>query len=153
MVGEDSVFPLLRRERSVGPVESELIDWKVWADTRSALGPHFVRILGYFREDGYQSVDKIEEAMRANDPAAMVLAAHKLKGEALQLGGMKLSIAAETIEMTARACVEHHETPEELIELVVALRPMFEDTLAILDRGTSPLVQQRQPTGFGRRFG
>ncbi|WP_159647651.1 Hpt domain-containing protein [Sphingorhabdus sp. 109] len=137
----------------MGPVESELIDWKVWADTRSALGPHFVRILGYFREDGYQSVDKIEEAMRANDPAAMVLAAHKLKGEALQLGGMKLSIAAETIEMTARACVEHHETPEELIELVVALRPMFEDTLAILDRGTSPLVQQRQPTGFGRRFG
>ncbi|ASK88653.1 Hpt domain-containing protein [Sphingorhabdus sp. SMR4y] len=135
------------------PVESELIDWKVWADTRAALGPHFVRLLGYFQEDGFQSVDKIEEAMRANDPAAMVLAAHKLKGEALQLGGLKLGIAAETIEMTARACVEHHETPDELIELVVALRPMFEDTLAILGRGTSPLVQQRQPTGFGRRVG
>ncbi len=137
----------------MGPVESELIDWKVCAETRSALGPSFVRILGYFREDGIQSVDRIEEAMRANDPAAMVLAAHKLKGEALQLGGLQLSLTSETIEMTARACVEHHETPDELIELVVALRPMFEDTLAILEKGASPLVQERQPTGFGRRFG
>jgi len=137
----------------VGPVESELIDLKVCAETRSALGPNFIRILGYFREDGIQSVNRIEEAMRANDPAAMVLAAHKLKGEALQLGGLQLSINAETIEMTARACVEHHETPDELIELVVALRPMFEDTLAILEKGVSPLVQERQPTGFGRRIG
>jgi histidine phosphotransfer protein HptB len=137
----------------MAPLESEMIDWTVCTATRSALGPNFVRILGYFREDGTVSVGKIEAAMRANDPYEMVLAAHKLKGESLQFGALKLSMTAETIEMTARACVEHHETPDEVIELVVALRPMFEETLAILEKDASPVVQQRHPLGFGRRFG
>jgi HPt (histidine-containing phosphotransfer) domain-containing protein len=137
----------------VGPLENELIDWTVCTQTRSALGPNFVRILGYFREDGTRSVGEIEAAMRAKDPVAMVLAAHKLKGEALQLGALRLGITAETIEMTARACVEHHDTPDEVLELVVALRSMFEETLALLERDSSPVVQQRHPTGFGRRFG
>lgn len=137
----------------MAPLESELIDWTVCAETRSALGPNFIRILGYFREDGTRSVEEIEQAMRVKDPVAMVLAAHKLKGEALQFGALRLGIAAETIEMTARVCVEHHDTPDEVIELVVALRPMFEETLAILEKDASPVVQQRHPLGFGRRFG
>lgn len=137
----------------MAPLESELIDWTVCAETRSALGPNFIRILGYFREDGTRSVEEIEQAMRLKDPVAMVLAAHKLKGEALQFGALRLGIAAETIEMTARACVEHHDTPDEVIELVVALRPMFEETLALLEKDASPIVQQRHPLGFGRRFG
>lgn len=137
----------------MAPLESELIDWTVCAETRSALGPNFVRILGYFREDGTDSVGKIEAAMRANDPFEMVLAAHKLKGEALQFGALELSLTAEMIEMTARTCVEHHETPDEVLELVVSLRPMFEETLAILEKDASPVVQERHPLGFGRRFG
>jgi len=137
----------------VAPLESELIDWTVCAATRSVLGPNFVRILGYFREDGTDSVGKIEQAMRAKDPGAMVMAAHKLKGEALQFGALRLSITTETIEMIARACVERHDTPDEVIELVVALRPMFEETLALLEEDASPVVQQRHPLGFGRRFG
>tara|TARA_R110000787_G_scaffold3020_8_gene12030 strand:+ start:55105 stop:55518 length:414 start_codon:yes stop_codon:yes gene_type:complete len=137
----------------VPPLESELIDWTVSAQTRSALGPDFVRILGYFREDGTQSVSKIEDAMRAHDPVAMVDAAHSLKGEALQFGALQLGETAETIEMTARTCVEHHETPEEILPLVAALRPMFEETLAILEQGASPVVQERNPLGASRRFG
>ena len=134
------------------PLQGELIDWTVWAETRLALGSNFVRILGYFREDGTQSVRTIEEAMRAADPAAMVDAAHNLKGESLQFGATRLSIAAETIEMTARSCVEHHEKPDEVIELVAALRPTFEETLALLEKDSSPLVQ-RQPHPTGLRLG
>lgn len=136
----------------MGPVESELIDWKIWAESRSALGPDFVRILGYFREDGTQSVGNIENAMRANDPVPMVDAAHSLKGESLQFGAIRLSDAAERIEMTARSCVEHHDTPEEVLELVVALRPLFEETLALLELDSSPLIE-RQPHRPHRRFG
>lgn len=136
----------------MGPVESELIDWKIWAETRSALGPNFVRILGYFREDGTQSVRNIENAMRANDPVPMVDAAHSLKGESLQFGAIRLSDAAERIEMTARSCVEHHDTPEEVLELIVALRPLFEETLALLELDSSPLIE-RQPQRPHRRFG
>ena len=134
------------------PLENELMDWTVFAETRLALGSNFVRILGYFREDGTQSVRKIEEAMRAQDPVAMVDAAHSLKGESLQFGALRLSDTAERIEMTARACVEHHDTPEEVLELVVALRPMFEETLVLLEQDSSPLIE-RQPHKPNRRFG
>ncbi len=34
-----------------------------------------MRILGYFREDGVKSVARIEEAMRANNAASMVIPA------------------------------------------------------------------------------
>ena len=136
------------------PLENELIDWTVFTETRLALGPNFVRILGYFREDGTQSVSKIEEAMRAQDPVAMVDAAHNLKGESLQFGALRLSETAERIEMTARTCVEHHETPEEVLELVAGLRPMFEETLSVLEQDSSPLVErQRQPHKYGGLFG
>ncbi|MGB5484269.1 Hpt domain-containing protein [Parasphingorhabdus sp.] len=138
----------------MSPLESELIDWTVCTETSLALGPNFVRILGYFREDGTQSVRKIEEAMRAKDPVAMVNAAHNLKGESLQFGARRLSATAEMIELTARSCVEHHDTPDEVLELVAGLRPMFEETLAILEKDSSPLVErQRQPHKYGGLFG
>lgn len=136
----------------MAPLENELMDWIVYAETRLALGPNFVRILGYFREDGTESVRKIEDAMRAQDPVPMVDAAHSLKGESLQFGAVRLSEAAERIEMTARSCVEHHDTPEEVLPLVVALRPMFEETLALLEQDSSPLIE-RQPQKYHHWLG
>ena len=65
---------------------------------------------------------------------------------------LELLALAETIEMTARRCVEMHETPDELIETVVALRPCFSETIALLDRDANPLAARR-PGGFGRRVG
>ena len=57
---------------------------------------------------------------------------------------------AEEIEMVARRCVETREGPDELIETVVALRPCFTETMALLDRDANPLVARR-PVTFGRR--
>ena len=131
-------------------IEGDLIDWTVYTETRNALGAEFVRILGYFREDGTQSVSKIEEAMRARDSAQIVMPAHTLKGESSQFGAVQLSAAAEKIELTARKCVEYHQSPDEILELIVALRPLFEESLSELDRESSPVIQ-RQAMGFGRR--
>ncbi len=131
-------------------LDSELIDWAVYSETRSSLGPDFVRILGYFREDGTQSIVKIEDALRAKDATQIIMPAHKLKGESLQFGAIRLAALAELIEMTARKCVEHQEAPDEIIEQVVGLRPLFEETLPILEHETSPVVQ-RQPAEAGRR--
>ena len=65
---------------------STLVDWVAYAHARGELGAGFVRILGYFREDGVKSVAAIEGAMRAQSAAAMVIPAHTLKGEARQFG-------------------------------------------------------------------
>lgn len=126
-----------------------LVNWESFAQARAELGANFVRILGYFREDGVKSVARIEEAMRAQNAAAMVIPAHTLKGESRQFGADPLADLAETIEMTARSCVERQDTPSAALEYVVRLRPLFEETLALLERESNPLVERRP--AFGRR--
>lgn len=129
---------------------ASLIDWDAFNQARAELGSDFVRILGYFKEDGVKSLDAIEEAMRNKNSAALVRPAHTLKGEARQFGAEPLAEIAERIEMVARACVELHTTPDELIPEVVRLRPMFDTTMQMFDRETNPLVERR-PAGFGRK--
>ncbi len=130
--------------------DTELVNVSHLSRSRAELGTAFPRILGYFREDGVKSIHAIEEAFRARNAAALVTPAHTLKGESAQFGAYRLSAMAEQIEMTARRCVETREDPDELIETVVALRPCFSETMAMLDRDASPLAVRR-PTTFGRR--
>lgn len=129
-----------------------LIDWDEFRATRTQLGAAFVRILGYFREDGTKSVAVIEEAMRERDARRLVMPAHTLKSEARQFGAERLGALAEDIEMFARHCVESQISPEEYLPRVVTLRPLFEETLTALEREANPLVQRR-PSSFGRAVG
>ncbi|RYG85982.1 MAG: Hpt domain-containing protein [Alphaproteobacteria bacterium] len=126
-----------------------LVNWASFAQSRTELGVNFVRILGYFREDGVKSVSQIEEAMRGGSAAAMVIPAHTLKGEASQFGADVLADLAEEIETIARLCVERQDTPTSALEHVVKLRPLFESTLELLEREANPLVERRP--AFGRR--
>jgi HPt (histidine-containing phosphotransfer) domain-containing protein len=128
---------------------AELVDWGAFARVRTELGSGFVRILGYFREDGVKAVVVIEQAVRERNAAALVIPAHTLKGEARQFGAEPLAALAELIETTARRCVEMRETPDELIERVVELRPLFDATLALFDREVNPLADRRP--AFGRK--
>lgn len=130
--------------------DTELVSWNEFTRTRSELGAAFLRILGYFREDGAKSISAIEDAFRARSAAALVTPAHTLKGEAAQFGAYRLTAMAEEIEMVARRCVETHESPDELIEIVVALRPCFTETMELLNRDANPLAARR-PATFGRR--
>ncbi|WP_425442506.1 Hpt domain-containing protein [Sphingomonas lenta] len=130
---------------------STLVDWNAYAKARSELGAGFVRILGYFREDGVKSVAQIEGAMRAKSAAQLVIPAHTLKGESRQFGAEPLAALAEQIENIARDCVETRDTPDEALELVVKLRPLFNDTLQLLEREANPLAERRPAAGFGRR--
>ena len=130
--------------------EAELVNWTDFAKSRSELGTAFLRILGYFREDGEKAISAIEEAFRARNAAALVTPAHTLQGDSRQFGAHRLSLPAEKIETDARRCVETREGPDDLIEDVVALRPCYTETMALLDRDANPLVARR-PQGFGRR--
>jgi histidine phosphotransfer protein HptB len=132
----------------------ELVNWADFSQARAQLGPEFVRILGYFREDGIKSIAAVEDAMRQGDATALVRPAHTLKGESLQFGGQRFGLLAEHIEFVARRCVETRESPDELIEHVVRLRPMFEETMALFDRETAtPAAGMRRPVVFGRKAG
>ena len=136
--------------------ELDIVDWVHFEKARGELGPGFIRILSYFREDGTKSVAQIEEAMHGQNAAALVLPAHTLKGESRQFGAEPLAKIAELIEQTARICVETHRFPDELVPQVVELRRLFNRTVELFDKATNPLLQ-RGPNGpvggFGRKAG
>ncbi len=129
----------------------EIVDWVYFEKSRAELGPGFIRILGYYREDGEKSVAKIEQAMRDHDTVALVIPAHTLKGESRQFGAEPLADLAEKIENVARSCIETHRFPDELIPDVVELRRMFDLTVDMFDKATNPLMTRAAPGGFGRR--
>lgn len=121
----------------------DIVDWNIFSEMRAELGAGFVRIFGYFREDGTKAVAAIEEAMRRRNAAALVAPAETLSDEALQFGARPLAEIADRIEIVARRCVEQREGPEELLQDVIALRPLFDETIALLDREANPLIERR----------
>jgi HPt (histidine-containing phosphotransfer) domain-containing protein len=133
---------------------ADMIDWVHFEKSRAELGPGFIRILSYFREDGVKSVAQIEAAMREQDTVALIIPSHTLKGEARQFGAEPLAGIAELIEQTARLCVETHRFPDELVPEVVELRKLFNETIELFDKATNPLLTRAPPSGgFGRKAG
>ena len=128
-----------------------IVDWAHFERSRSELGPGFIRILSYFREDGAKSIGQIEQAMREQNTVALVLPAHTIKGESRQLGAEPLAKVAELIESTARFCVESRRFPDELVPEVVQLRKLFNETVELFDKATNPLMTRTGGTGFGRK--
>ena len=129
----------------------DIVDWALFEKYRSELGPGFIRILSYFREDGAKSLTQIEEAMREENTPALVIPAHTIKGEARQLGAEPVAALAELIESTARICVETHRFPDELVPKVVELRQLFNRTVELFDKATNPLMSRAGQGGFGRK--
>lgn len=129
----------------------DIVDWAYFEKSRTELGPGFIKILSYFKEDGVKSIAQIEQAMRDENTTALVIPAHTLKGEARQLGAEPLATIAELIETTARFCLEARRFPDELVPQVVELRVLFERTVELFDKATNPLVSRAPGTGFGRK--
>lgn len=131
---------------------ADIIDWAHFEKARGELGPGFIRILSYFREDGLKSVSAIEQAMHQENTVALVMPAHTIKGEARQFGAEPLAKVAELIENTARLCVETRRFPDELVRDVVELRRLFDRTIQLFDEATNPLKSRPGAGGgFGRK--
>jgi HPt (histidine-containing phosphotransfer) domain-containing protein len=134
-----------------------LVDWAEFTRMRTLLGADFIRILGYFREDGEKSVARIEAAMQQRDAAGFVIPAHTMKTEARQFGANPLGDLAEEIEHAGRRAVESRLFPDQILPQVARLRPIYEQTMALFEQETNPLVARglggsRAPSNqeFGR---
>ncbi len=130
------------------PVES-VVDWAAFACMRAELGPDFIRILGYFREDGEKAVSRIEDAMHRRDAAALIIPAHTMKTEARQFGAEPLGELAEEIELAARRGVEARLFPDQILPQVARLRPLYEATMVLFEQETNPLVARRPSAARG----
>lgn len=130
---------------------SDIIDWVYFEKSRAELGPGFIRILTYFREDGAKSLAAIEQAMHEQNTVALVIPAHTLKGESRQFGAEPLAAVAEKIEQTARFCIESRRFPDELVPDVVELRRLWDRTVELFDKATNPLQSRAGASGFGKK--
>lgn len=130
---------------------SDIIDWVLFEKSRAELGPGFIKILSYYREDGAKSIVAIEQAMHEQSTVSLVLPAHTLKGESRMFGAEPLADVAEKIENVARLCVETHRFPDELVPDVVKLRELWDRTIDLFDRATNPLQSRAGSGGFGRK--
>ena len=128
-----------------------IVDWAYFEKNRTELGPGFIKILSYFKEDGVKSIAQIEQAMREQNTVALVIPSHTLKGEARQLGAEPVAKIAELIETTARFCIENGRFPDELVPEVVELKALFNQTVELFEKATNPLLTRAAPTGFGRK--
>ena len=128
-----------------------IVDWVYFEKNRTELGPGFIKILSYFKEDGVKSIAQIEQAMREQNTVALVIPSHTLKGEARQLGAEPVAKIAELIETTARFCIENGRFPDELVPEVVELKALFNQTVELFEKATNPLLARAAPTGFGRK--
>ena len=139
--------------RPLSDAKPDIVDWALFEKNRAELGPGFIRIISYFREDGAKSLAQIEQAMRDENTTALVIPAHTIKGEAKQLGAAPLAAIAELIETTARLCIETHRFPDELVPQVVEMRKLFSETVDLFDKATNPLLTRgaQGPAGFGRK--
>src|SRR4029079_5405550 len=79
------------KEQGVADEARDIVDWAYFEKSRTELGPGFIRILSYFKEDGTKSIAQIEAAMREQNTTALVIPAHTLKGESRQLGAEPLA--------------------------------------------------------------
>ena len=120
-----------------------IVDWTKFSRMRFELGANFVRILGYFREDGEKSVAKIEDAMQRKDVAALVIPAHTLKSEARQFGAEPLGELAEEIEVAARRAIEQRLFPDDLIPTVARLRPLYRETMDLFEKEINPRLERK----------
>ena len=128
---------------------SDMIDWVHFERSRAELGSGFIRILGYYRDDGAKSIAAIDAAMREQNSVALVMPAHTLKGESRQFGANVVAEIAEKIEDAARSSVESHSFPDELIPDVVELRRLFNMTIEMFDQAVNPLLSRASTAGGG----
>ncbi len=109
-----------------------LIDDAAFEQLRPVLGDLLKRTIGYLEEDGPRAIGAIERAMHERRADGLVAPAHRLKGDALQLGALRLGALAEAIETEARESVEEKRWPEGLVAEIAMLRACFQQTVRAL---------------------
>jgi histidine phosphotransfer protein HptB len=127
----------------MGQHEEAIVDWERFAQARTTLGANFLRVIGYFNDDGAKSVAAIEDALRMRNAIAMIGPADLLKSDAMQIGALSVAEIAEDIEFGARDCVEWRQSPEILLEPVMQLRILFENSVGQFEKEVNPLLTRR----------
>ena len=106
-----------------------VVDQAALGEVRAMLGDKFTEVLGYFLEDSASYAQQITEGVAAGKAESVVLPAHTLKSSAKQMGAMRLTEAARTIELAAREAVKTHGSLESIAPHLAPLQVALEEVL------------------------
>ncbi|MBI1274328.1 MAG: response regulator [Alphaproteobacteria bacterium] len=102
------------------------------AEARAMLGAKLSTVITYYLEDTENYLGRIEEALAANDPEAVILPAHSVKSSSHQLGAMELCELARRAEASARDLVDGRQG-EDIARLLAGMRSAFATARPILE--------------------
>ncbi len=89
-----------------------LLDQNIFTEAKDLLQDKFPAILGYFIEDSTDYAAAIRSALALNDLHAMILPAHSIKSSARQIGALRLSEIARTLELGAKEAPHQQPAPD-----------------------------------------
>jgi hypothetical protein len=126
--------------------------------SRAELGPGFIRILSYFREDGAKSVAQIEQAMHEQNTVALVIPGAHAEGRIAPVRRRAAGRIAELIETPRASAVRRNPplSPTSWCPRWSSFAALFNETVELFDKATNPLLtararDQRRAGGFGRK--
>lgn len=105
-----------------------LLDSTLLMEARSLMKSKFPQMVEYFIEDTQGYIAYIEKALSDGNTEAMVPPAHTTKSSSKQLGALRLSLVAQTIEHEARDAILNNNQPTMVPTLLEELKNTFEAT-------------------------
>lgn len=90
-------LPVVDADNSEPALQADIV-----ADLREIMGVEFASLVTVFLEDAPRAIIQLESAALAEDNAGLIGPAHSLKSTSANLGAMRMSELAKTIEHGAR---------------------------------------------------
>ena len=79
-----------------------LRDKNIWREAQKTMGSKFTTMISYYMEDTSKYLQEIAAGMAAQDYAQIIAPAHSLKSSSRQLGFLRISEIAKTLEHGGR---------------------------------------------------
>jgi HPt (histidine-containing phosphotransfer) domain-containing protein len=120
----------------VNEADAPLLDAAVLDELTASVGGDraFVgQLIETYLADSAAHLDEVEQAVAADDAAALVRPAHTLKSSSATLGAQRVAAQARSLEVTARSGA----VDDDAREVAAALRPTWEETTQALRSWTA----------------
>lgn len=114
----------LQTEFSDNPVlDSALVN-----EAKALMQAKFPQMVSYYIEDTEGYITYIEKALADNNTEGLIPPAHTAKSSSKQMGALRLSAIARTIELEAREAVSLKQSPRQIGLLLEKMKQTFIET-------------------------
>lgn len=108
--------------------DAPILDQTLINEAQSLMRNKFPQMIAYYMEDTQGYIAYIEKAYAENNVEGLIPPAHTAKSSSRQMGALRLSAIARTIELEARDAVTMQRNLQDLGPLLASLKTTFAET-------------------------